>query len=472
MINTLPFEIGSKIYGYLSIDEVTSVDIAYREQDYSKTHAGFGITRWSHELDRSRIIFFEKLFSDRISMNLYLGQYFSDSQELLKCMLINDIILSGSRTLNYFVPGSAHEYSDWDFYADGDQDKIFRFMEFMKSIGIRWFTAVEWFTQKLENDKFESGITVGQIHTLQCIIDTTSQDEIIMDAIQVLYDEIREDDFDKELKVFKVNVRNSKGNDKVFVLRDDAYSKFNIIYGTFISNRRRHNIQLMSDSRGILSILDFYTSALQCGITGFCAFHMYAKDAYNRQSRLWASSAEYSESATMKVKDSQKKYEKRGYVFYKTSLSTLEFPYQANTVFKRHLKDPESHVIDYNIDGPRIDDESKYGTTTLSDFASEKRRKFYEFAWIQNGRDLMASEYHNIEMNYAKEDAVSEFMHKLANDQPNSRKRAEILSTLSELASLTNQFRTLCSPTQTILDSQEKMPDKYLDDFVRTRELN
>jgi hypothetical protein len=462
MIHKLPYEIVAKIYGHLSIDEVTSVDITYREADYDTSHHGYSHLEHIKGINQQKTIFFKRLFEDRISMNLYLGQHFSDSQGLLKCMLINDIYISGSRALDYFVPGSTDENSDWDFYADGNKDKIFRFMEFMTSIGIKWFTTMEWFTRILEDHNSLSSITMKQMKNL---LDITSQiqcDKVVDDAIRALHDEMintHDGIYDEESEVV---VRNSKGDNKRFILRSDIYSSFNIIYGTFNNHRKTQSVQLMADSSGIASIMEFYTSALQCGITGFCAFHMYAKDAYNRQSRLWIGPHE----PTRKMRESRKKYEKRGYLFYQSSLSTMEFPYQSNVVFKRRLKDPDSHVIDFNINGPRIDEISKYNQSRLTEFADEKRRRLYEFSWIQNGRDLMLDGYHSTDVESAKKDAIQQFIQKVANSQPDPEKKRHMLSTLRDLSSFTGRFRAIANPIQTMLDSQQKMPDPYLDEFV------
>jgi hypothetical protein len=466
MIDTLPFEIAAKIYGYISIDEATSVDIAYREAEYNTSHCGYSTFRPPNTTRDARREFFSNLFHDRISMNLYLGQHFSDSERLLKCMLINDIYLSGSQALNYFVPGSIDNDSDWDFYSRSTGSEVFRFMEFMKTIGVKWMTSMEWFTEKLENDECVSGITGKQIKNLRAMMVANLPDKTISDAIQKLTVEAMIHGNTDEEPIIKV--KNSKGQDKTFIVRHDIYASFEIIYGTFNDHGKTQRIQLMTGAQGLQTIMSFYTSVVQCVITGFCAAHMYAKDAYNRQSRIWAAQESHPISAK-KTKDSQEKYEKRGFMFYKSALSTMEFPYQANVIFKRHLKDPDSHVIDYNIDGPWIDGKSRYSDSPLSSFATHKRMKFYEFSWIQNGRDLSVSGYHDMAIETAKEDAVQEFMNSLANKQPDPERRRQMLETMTQLAELTRQFRTLVDPVQDIMQSQETMPPQYLSQFIRVR---
>jgi hypothetical protein len=464
MIHTLPFEIAAKIYGYLSIDEATSVDIAHREGEYDTFHCGYSTFRPRNTIRDTKRQFFSSLFQDRISMNLYLGQHFSDSEGLLKCMLINDIYLSGSRALNYFVPGSIDDNSDWDFYSQSTGNEVFRFMEFMKTIGVKWMTSMEWFTEKLENDECVSGITAKQIKNLRAMMAANVPDKITFDAIHKLT--VQSKIYENTDEEFTIKVKNSKGKDKIFIVRHDIYANFDIIYGTFSDHGKTQRIQLMIGSQGLQTIMRFYTSVVQCVITGFCAAHMYAKDAYNRQSRLWVAQENHPISAK-KTKDSQEKYEKRGFVFYKSSLSTMEFPYQANVIFKRHLKDPDSHVIDYNTDGPWIDAESKHGDSDLSRFARHKRMKFYEFSWIQNGRDLSLSDYHNMAMEDAKDDAVRAFMQDLAGKQPDAERRRQMLHTMTQLAELTRQFRSLGDPIQNIMESQETMPSAYLNEFIK-----
>lgn len=464
MIHTLPFEIAAKIYGYLSIDEVTSVDIAYREAEYDTYHCGNVIHRSPFSSHATMREFFSNLFNDRISMNLYLGQHFSHSEGLLKCMLINDIYLSGSRALNYFVPGSIGNDSDWDFYSQSKGDELFRFMEFMKSIGVKWVTSIEWFTEKLENDECESGITTKQIENTHAIATTMSTNQNLLDVVNKLATEARDNnEKDEELEII---VKNSKGKDKTFIIRHDVYAMFDIIYGTFNNHGKKQRIQLMIGTQGLQTIMRFYTSVVQCVITGFCAAHMYAKDAYNRQSRIWVAQEDHPISAK-KTRDSQRKYEERGYMFYKSSFSTMEFPYQANVVFKRCLKDPDSHVIDYNVDGPWTDTASRYRESNLLSLATYKRMKFYEFSWIQNGRDLSVSDYHNMDMENAKDDAVTAFIKDFASRQPDAEKSGQMLHTMTELTQLTRRFRSLADPVESIMQSQETMFPGYLDEFVK-----
>jgi hypothetical protein len=379
-------------------------------------------------------------------------------------MLINDIYLSGSRALNYFVPGSIGNDSDWDFYSQGTGNEVFRFMEFMKTVGVKWMTSMEWFTEKLENDECVSGITAKQIRNLRMMMISNMPNPITCNAIHKLTVEGRIHHITSE--EFTIKVRNSKNKDKTFILRHDIYAKFDIIYGTFNDHGETQRVQLMVGAKGLETIMRFYTSVVQCVITGFCAAHMYAKDAYNRQSRLWVAQEEHPVSAK-KTKDSREKYEKRGFMFYKSPFSTMEFPYQANVVLKRCLKDPESHVIDYNVDGPWIDAESRYHESDLSLFARHKRMKFYEFSWIQNGRDLSVNNYNDMAVNNAKEDAVQQFMNDLANTESDPERRHQMLHTMTQLAELTRQFRTLADPIENIMQSQETMPTQYLDRFIK-----
>jgi hypothetical protein len=464
MLSKLPYEIVSKIYSYLTINEVTSVDIAYREAEYNPFSSGYGYNDSDSEAEEeTQNNFFRNLYEDRISMNLYLGEHFSNSQGLLKCMLMNDILLSGSRALDYFVPGSTDKDSDWDFYADGEVNNTYRFMEFMKTIGVTWLTAIEWFNEKLENDEHQSGITIKQIRMLWKMANMTDCSKIISESIAKLYTTVREDTT-MSINEDTITVVNSKGKDKVFVLRHDIYASFKIIYGKFNNHGKIQRIQLMVGTSGLKTIMDFYTSALQCLITGFCAAHMYATDAYNRQSRLWLPEGDMPEK-NRKMIDSRKKYEKRGFKFYTFASTTSKFPYQRNTIIKRHLKDPKSHVIDYALDkvypsGIRLEDLDDFLT-----FVSDKRRKFYEFSWIENGRNLSVSTYHQQEIIGAERKAVLSFVDQVVDgiiEQPARDALNEVLRT--GLGSTIGS-----SYNNSVIFRQDEMPNGYLDQFVTLR---
>jgi hypothetical protein len=402
-------------------------------------------------------------------MGLYLGQHFSDPQGLLKSMLINDVYLSGSRALDYFVPGSAEEKSDWDFYVGDNSDSIFRFMEFMKSICVKWLTAIEWFTERLENDGFESGITANQILGLQQVVHSTGLNNHISSAIHRL-SEFETDTDIEEIEEQIIQVTNSKGKSKVFRLRHDIYAEFDIIHGRLTSHGHSQRIQLMVGTKGLETIMEFYTSAVQCVITGFCAAHMYAADAYNRQSRLWSGRLNHP-TAVKKMNDSQKKYERRGFTFYKSLLPAVAFSYQLDVVVKRQLKDPDSHVIDYNIHGntSRGLFDFTHENRQLIALTSAKRREFYEFSWIQNGRGLMVSTYYAESRHNAKYSAVSEFIDEIIRTYPEGDRgtltNRILKSTLTSMP-FGSSYERIGNAEQQVLEGEPNMPEQYLDQFM------
>lgn len=76
---------------------------------------------------------------DRIlNINIYLSQLTEHSEALLHAMRQTDTILSGSRAVNYFVPGSVSETSDWDFYSSSKTEQLRMFVQLTKPIGFVW----------------------------------------------------------------------------------------------------------------------------------------------------------------------------------------------------------------------------------------------------------------------------------------------------------------------------------------------
>lgn len=395
MLQELPTEILIKIYDHLSINDVTSLDIACRWEDYNSEFGGYGINMSGDPIAKARIRKFRKLYEDRISARLYLGHSFRDAEGLIKTMLMNDIYLSGSRALEFFVPGSTDENSDWDFYANSETGNVFRFMEFVKTTGVKWLTCMEWFTQKLENSQHTSGITVKQIGDLHSIVMSNESNDTVSDAIRKLGSSFGSDDQTDAMEA-TITVKNSKGDDKCFIIRHDIYSRFDIIYGTFEHHGRNERIQLMVGTKGLQTIMEFYTSALQCVITGFCAAHMYAKDAYMKRSILWCTDVEGHPTEQHKITQSKAKYRRRGFTFYNKDYRNLPYSYQSNVSIKRHLKDSESHVIDHKFamnSSPR----SRAVNEMMYRYISAKRSKFYEFSWIEYGKNLMVCDYHHQE---------------------------------------------------------------------------
>ena len=68
----------------------------------------------------------------------YLGRSFYDPTSLIQGMASGSFILSGSRALDFFFPGSCRTESDWDFYTYGSEYCVGIALEALSTAGVVW----------------------------------------------------------------------------------------------------------------------------------------------------------------------------------------------------------------------------------------------------------------------------------------------------------------------------------------------
>ena len=76
--------------------------------------------------------------NDRLSVVRYLGQTFKEPEKLLDAMSKNHAYISGTYSLQFFVPGVATQSSTWDFYAPMQEHYLDSMMEIMEACGVMW----------------------------------------------------------------------------------------------------------------------------------------------------------------------------------------------------------------------------------------------------------------------------------------------------------------------------------------------
>lgn len=449
MIQTIPYEILSRFYAKLSIRDAKALTLAFSlKSPYRQT--------------------FDDLYNDRVNPILYFTDYFPKPDKLLESMLYTDVYLSGSRSLNFFVPGSADENSDFDFYIDSPKQNIYNFMEDIKSNGVRWLSALEWFELKLNNKNSISTIIPSEIVLLNTNKDIYPCKQSTKKAIKDLFDAYKEQEaqfLGREKEDLNVTVIDEDGDKKTFISRDDIYSRHQIIRGILQYQNKKYKIQLIiTIDRKMTVILDFYSSAVQSVITGFCATHMYAKDAYQRKSIIWDSDIYYDPNK-QKITSSIEKYKKRGYTFYKTRKDHIRDVYQNDTAIKRSLKDSESHTIDFDIDlseGYSLRGNKRY---RRNEYLNAKRRLFYEYAWVEYGGSLMLDMYTQDMQSRVLQSTVGNIFSKLAALQSEDRRERALSSLQAMRWSAIDPCEELIKDTQKSKYSVE-MPERYMRKYI------
>jgi hypothetical protein len=95
----------------------------------------------------------ESIRRSRFSPIRHLSPLKCSPLAMLALMRNTGTILSGSRAVDYFVPGSCNSDSDWDFYCDDDENSVLAFALWSTCLGVVWDPLV----QAKEADEAEDG---------------------------------------------------------------------------------------------------------------------------------------------------------------------------------------------------------------------------------------------------------------------------------------------------------------------------
>lgn len=93
--------------------------------------------------------------NDRLCTANYLRDNFGHGVELLESMSKHTVYLSGSRSLEFFVPGSLGSNSDWDFYIKERAEVVYSFMSDMVKMGVSWETPLQELEEALREGDSE-----------------------------------------------------------------------------------------------------------------------------------------------------------------------------------------------------------------------------------------------------------------------------------------------------------------------------
>jgi hypothetical protein len=330
-----------------------------------------------------------------ISVSLYLGQHFTDPYNLLSSMLLTDTLISGSRVLEYYVPGSIGDYSDWDFYISDDKKKIYNFMQGAEKSGIKWMTPEEAMEHKFSSDNPHISVTFRDIPYLLMRFDTIvdgEQKDKLLDKLTYIVGNISIDTTGimegPAIKSFAQDVILEDGRKKTIVVCRSDYDDFKIINGMLDAHGKKTPIQLIITHISVFeTILRFAHSAVQCVITGFCAAHLYAADTYNKQSYIWANGV-YTDSTQRSID----KYTERGFNLTRSIQLEKKYSYITNDVI-RVMGDADTHIVDIapcvtgsSISGLKVEQDD------MLDIISIKKFQFMAHSWSKRGMEL---EYNN-----------------------------------------------------------------------------
>ncbi|EGY23414.1 uncharacterized protein VDAG_04852 [Verticillium dahliae VdLs.17] len=134
----------------------------------------------------------------RINPSAYLESVgpFTRSGDLLEAMAAHGAVLSGSRALDYFIPGSATDASDWDFYVPPVLSSVLAVKHALERSSVTFESSLERAVRKLKD---EASITLNRKQILSIAYEASfvprlwsPEQRAVIDAIHNTYPELRE----------------------------------------------------------------------------------------------------------------------------------------------------------------------------------------------------------------------------------------------------------------------------------------
>jgi hypothetical protein len=87
--------------------------------------------------------------TQRLSVVSYIERSLGDAPDIMRSMSQNSVILSGPRSLEFFVPGSTSEQA-WEFYVNDSESRASSFMYAMEKLGVAWKSPIDLLSSFLD----------------------------------------------------------------------------------------------------------------------------------------------------------------------------------------------------------------------------------------------------------------------------------------------------------------------------------
>jgi hypothetical protein len=288
------------------------------------------------------------------SVSSYLKTNFGYGTELLTVLSKCFGYISGSRSVEFFVPGSTDESSDLDMYVP-NLTNMGKAMRLLAGLGVKWYSVEEDIRECA--DKGRGNVITGG----SCIVMLRKSGALARICR------------DKNLRLHDNAGPNPQGMLVVFVnqrILTIKYSRMKIGYmeskfdaivnGRLYHNGRHIRVQLICEKRlsgmmGIDSLEGYHSSCVQSFINGHMACHLYGKMASRKESHGWSANlrdveligAHTNRPRVYRIQDHGKlyivpgweKYEKRGFRYVRELSATVDL--------RRTMFDTESILVQY-----------------------------------------------------------------------------------------------------------------------------
>ncbi|KAF4463413.1 hypothetical protein FALBO_9758 [Fusarium albosuccineum] len=308
------------------------------------------------------------VLAERIDPSRYLQSTgpFANSPELLEVMARHGAVLSGSRALEYFVPGSSTHDSDWDFYVPPVLPSIMAVKNALENSGVTFESNLESAARKLR-EKSAVILSPNQIISIayEAFFNKSSwsmEQQIVINSVRYMYPALKDmtmhvrenGSVDWMSDLVPIFIR--EGGRATFLQRDEEITygypetiAAKVLSGTARRNGRAVSVQLVvgaidprmtSIADGLSqtvfgSILSFYGSHVQCILSKHVALHLYYRLASEKSAFRW----QVPEAIRQRAEDAVKKYASRGFRFMTASDKEEEWTF-------RSTQDSDSFLVE------------------------------------------------------------------------------------------------------------------------------
>jgi hypothetical protein len=320
----------------------------------------------------------------RVNPLKYLSKSFKYAVTLLSVMFDTGCVISGSRALDFFVPGSANQDSDWDFYVPGYKESVADMIHALTLCGVTWGSNVDL----IATDFLRDGRVEVSSNTLQALSSWLSpdlQESILGETVHeilTVFTRLRSSIPDSPTYIIsrasggdiiiKPNIDEGCHVEDLAGYESSSGEQFSMICGSIETPQGKQTVQLIIGShyhgvRSCLSFIkDFYASHVQCFIGGWCAAHMYYYHATSKEATVWE------RKRTKAVDRAIEKYRDRGFSFRESA--------HVEPIIRR-LDDMSSMFLDYgDIYRPFL---CKWNVDMFDRWLADRRQNIEAIHWLE-----------------------------------------------------------------------------------------
>lgn len=229
-----------------------------------------------------------KVCDERLSVRHYVDRNFGDTKALFTAMSKNYTYLSGSRSLEFFVPGTVTDESDWDFYIPMNLAYIGNFMQALESMDVKWMSYEDELAWKLKH--YTTPFTIERVKLFHIAGSGEMRRAVVRCGLNIGdQDELELTEYYK-ISIEQLNVRITPCD--ISEMEYPGTSGYRVASGLLARGPRVTLVQLMGERRPygdsyIHSTFSYHSSCVQSFISPYVSCHLYGSMTCNGITHGW-----------------------------------------------------------------------------------------------------------------------------------------------------------------------------------------